>query len=136
MANMKIEDVEGIGATYGDKLRAAGCADTDTLLEKGCDRKGRQALAEATGLSEKNLLKWVNMADLFRIKGVGSEFAELLECAGVDTVKELANRNAANLAAKCAEVNEEKKLTRRVPNEAAVSEWIELAKGLPAKVTH
>ncbi len=76
------------------------------------------------------------MADLFRVSGVGSEYAELLECAGVDTVKELATRNAANLAAKCAEVNAEKNLTRRVPNEAAVADWIEQAKGLDPKVTH
>lgn len=136
MANMKIEEVEGIGATFGEKLRNAGIADTDTLLEKCCAKKGRGSLAEATGISEKNLLKWVNMADLFRINGVGSEYAELLECSGVDTVKELRNRNAANLAQKCAEVNAEKNLTRRVPNETMVSDWIEQAKGLEALVTH
>ena len=136
MANMKIEEVEGIGPAFGDKLRAAGVIDTDGLLERGCAQSGRKALAEATGISEKNLLKWVNMADLFRISGVGSEFAELLECAGVDTVKELRTRNAANLAKKCAEVNEEKKLTRRVPNESTVSGWIEQAKQLEPKVTH
>ncbi|MDJ0788694.1 MAG: DUF4332 domain-containing protein [Myxococcota bacterium] len=136
MANQKIDEVEGIGTAYSEKLRAAGVADTDTLLERGCARAGRKELAEASGLSEKQILKWVNMADLFRIKGVGSEYAELLECAGVDTVKELATRNAANLTARCAEVNEEKKLTRRVPNEAAITEWIEQAKTLPPKVTH
>ena len=136
MANMKIEEVEGIGPAFGEKLRGCGVGDTDTLLEKGCSQSGRKAIAEATGISEKNVLKWVNMADLFRINGVGSEFAELLECAGVDTVKELRTRNAANLAQKCAEVNEEKKLTRRVPNEATVSDWIEQAKQLEPKVTH
>ncbi len=136
MANMKIEDVEGIGPSYGEKLRGCGVADTDALLEKGCSRAGRKELAEAAGISETLVLKWVNMADLFRIQGVGSEYAELLECAGVDTVKELRNRNAANLAQKCAEVNEEKKLTRRVPSESVVGEWIEQAKQLDPKVTH
>ncbi|MEM7413176.1 MAG: DUF4332 domain-containing protein [Myxococcota bacterium] len=136
MANSKIEEIEGIGPAYAEKLAAAGIKDTDGLLEKCCDKKGRKATAETTGVSESQLLKWANMADLFRIKGVGSEYAELLECSGVDTVKELATRNAANLAAKMAEVNEEKNLTRRVPNEAAATDWVEQAKGLPAKITH
>lgn len=136
MANMKIDEVEGIGPSYGEKLRAMGVADTDLLLEKGCTKDGRKAIAEATGIPEKIVLKWVNMADLFRIQGVGSEFAELLECAGVDTVKELRTRNAANLAQKCAEVNDEKKLTRRVPSEATVSDWVEQAKQLDPVVTH
>lgn len=136
MANQKIEEIEGIGASYSAKLKEAGVADTDTLLERACAKTGRKTLAEATGLSEKLILKWVNMADLFRVKGIGSEYAELLECAGVDTVKELATRNAANLATKCAEVNEEKKLTRRVPTEAAMDDWVEQAKALDPKVTH
>lgn len=136
MANMKIEEVEGIGPTYGEKLVACGVADTDTLLEKGCTVKGRKALAEETGLSEKNILKWVNMADLFRIKGVGSEYADLLERAGVDTVKELQHRRADNLTAKMTEVNDEKKLTRRVPSESEVEGWINQAKELPPTVTH
>ena len=136
MANKKIQEIEGIGAAYGEKLAAAGVSDTDTLMERACEKKGRQELAEATGITETLILKWVNMADLFRINGVGSEFAELLECSGVDTVKELRNRNAENLAAKMAEVNEEKKLTRRVPNQDMVSDWIEQAKGLPPKITH
>ena len=136
MANMKIEDVEGIGPAYGEKLRAAGVGDTDGLLEKGSSKIGRKAIAEATDISETLLLKWVNMADLFRIRGVGAEFAELLECAGVDTVKELRTRNPANLAQKCAEVNQEKKLTRRVPDETTVGEWIEQAKHLDPVVTH
>ena len=136
MANQKIEEIEGIGPANGEKLRQAGIGDTDALLERCCSKQGRQQTAKDTGIGESQLLKWANMADLFRIKGVGSEYAELLECAGVDTVKELGTRNAENLAAKMAEVNEEKKLTRRVPNAAAVTDWVEQAKSLPAKISH
>ena len=136
MANKKIEEVEGIGPVNGEKLRAAGCATTDALLEAGCAKKGRVALAEKTGIGESQILKWVNMVDLFRINGVAGEYAELLECAGVDTVKELATRNAENLAAKVQEVNDEKKLTRRVPNLDAIKDWIQQAKSLPPTVTH
>ena len=136
MANMKIDAVEGIGPAYAEKLQAAGIKDTDALLEKACAPAGRKGLEAATGISGKLILKWANMVDLFRIKGVGAEFAELLECAGVDTVKELRNRNAANLATKMAEVNEEKKLTRAVPSEKQVTGWIEQAKGLPPKIEH
>lgn len=136
MANKKIEEIEGIGPALGEKLRDAGIKDTDTLLELCCEKKGRKEIAEKSGLSEKQLLKFANMADLFRISGVGQEYAELLECAGVDTVKELATRNAANLTEKMAEVNAEKNLTRRVPNLAAVEDWVKQAKGLPAKITH
>ena len=136
MANKKIDEIEGIGAAYAGKLAADGIGDTDSLLEKGCTKKGRAAIAEKCGISEKLVLKWVNMADLFRIKGVGSEYAELLECGGVDTVKELATRNAENLAAKLAEVNADKSLTRRVPSQSVVEEWVSQAKALPGKVTH
>ncbi len=136
MANMKIQDIEGIGPAYGEKLAAAGVDDTDALLEKGCSKTGRKALAEATSLSEKQILGWVNMADLCRVKGIGPEYAELLECSGVDTVAELATRNADNLAAKCAEVNEEKKLTRRVPTPSMVTDWVSQAKELPRKIEY
>jgi predicted flap endonuclease-1-like 5' DNA nuclease len=136
MANKKIEEIEGIGPATGEKLRAAGVKDTDSLLERGCTKGGRESLAEASGLSESQILKFVNMSDLFRIKGVGGEYAELLECAGVDTVKELGTRNAANLAQKLAEVNQEKKLTRRTPTPAQVEDWVSQAAELPAKVEH
>ncbi len=136
MANRKIQDIEGIGPAYGDKLSGAGITDTDGLLDKGCTRKGRKALAEASGLTEKQILKFVNMADLFRIKGVGPEYAELLECAGVDTVKELATRKPENLTAKMLEVNGEKNLTRQPPSESAVKGWVDEAKGLPGKVEY
>jgi len=131
MATHKIEDVEGIGPTIGQKLRNAGVGDTDLLLEKAKTPAGRKALAEAADLSEKQILKFANMVDLYRINGVGSEYAELLEAAGVDTVPELAQRNAENLAKKLAAVNEEKSLTRRVPSESEVTRWVEQAKGLP-----
>ncbi len=136
MANHKIEEIEGIGPAYGEKLRKAGIADTDSLLKLCCGAPGRKRVAEETGLSASQLLGWANAADLFRVSGVGPEFAELLEASGVDTVKELAQRNAANLAAKLAEVNGQKKLTRRVPDEAAVAAWVEQAKGLPRVIEH
>lgn len=136
MANKKIEEIEGIGPATGEKFRAAGVKDTDSLLERGCTRDGRKRLAEATGLSEPQILKFVNMSDLFRIKGVGGEYAEFLECAGVDTVKELSTRNAANLAQKLVEVNVEKKLTRRTPTPAQVEDWVRQVGELPAKVDH
>ena len=106
------------------------------MLKLCCDAKGRKSTAEKTGLSEAQLLKWANMADLMRIKGVGSEYSELLEAAGVDTVKELRNRNAANLATKMDEVNAEKNLTRTVPNEAVVQGWIDQAKEMDPLITH
>jgi predicted flap endonuclease-1-like 5' DNA nuclease len=132
----KIEEIEGIGPAYAEKLAAASIDTTDDLLKLCCDARGRKSTAEKTGVSEGQLLKWANMADLMRISGVGSEYSELLEAAGVDTVKELRNRNAANLAAKMAEVNETRKLTRTVPAEKAVSKWIEQAGVLDPLITH
>jgi predicted flap endonuclease-1-like 5' DNA nuclease len=132
----KIEQIEGIGKTYGDKLRAAGIATVTQLLKAGGDAKGRKALAGTTGLDESRLLEWVNRADLMRIKGIGTQYSDLLEAAGVDTVKELKMRNAGNLAARMAEINGEKKLTRAVPAEKMVAGWIEQAKGLAAAITH
>ena len=132
----KIEEIEGVGPAYAEKLSAADISTTDDLLDKCASKAGRAATAEATGLSEKLLLKWANMADLMRISGVGEEYSELLEVAGVDTVKELRNRNAENLAAKMAEVNEEKKLTRTVPSQSQVEKWVEQAKGLEPLITH
>ncbi len=136
MAQYKIEDVEGIGPAYGEKLRNAGVNNTDQLLTAGKTKKGRTDLAQKTGISDSLILKWVNMVDLYRIKGVGSEFSELLEASGVDTVKELKHRIAANLVKKMTEVNGAKKLTRVVPTEAVVADWIEQAKKLPAAVEY
>ena len=132
----KIQEIEGIGPAYAEKLAAADIDTTEELLKLCCDAKGRKATSEKTGASESQLLKWANMADLMRISGVGSEFSELLEAAGVDTVKELRNRNAQNLAAKMAEVNEQKKLTRTVPSEKTVADWVEQARSLDPLITH
>ncbi len=131
-----IEEIEGIGPSYAEKLGSAGIQSTDDLLSHCGSAQGRKDTAEKTGLSEKQLLKWANMADLMRIKGVGEEYSELLEAAGVDTVKELRNRNAENLATKMAEVNDEKKLTRQVPAAKTVADWVEQAKGLEPTITH
>jgi len=135
MAN-KIEDIEGIGPAYREKLASAKIATTDDLLNLCCDAKGRKATAATTGVSETHLLKWANMADLMRISGVGGEFAELLEASGVDTIKELRNRSADNLASKMKEVNDEKKLTRVVASAKVVEEWIDQAKKIDPKITH
>lgn len=136
MANKKIQEVEGIGPAYATKLAEAGITHTDKLLEACKTKKGRKDMAETTGISEKQILKWTNMVDLFRIKGVGGEYAELLEAAGVDTVKELKHRNAVNLAAKMIEINEQKKLTRRVPNAEMVEGWVNQAKELPGMIEY
>ena len=125
-----IEYVEGIGPVYGGKLKAIGIATSLDLLSKGATRKGRELIAEASGISSKLILRWVNHADLFRVKGVGSEWADLLEAAGVDTVVELAVRNPTNLYNKMVATNEEKKLTRQVPSAAQVEKWVEQAKTL------
>jgi len=132
----KIVEIEGIGPAYADKLSAAAIKTTNDLLKLCCDAKGRKITSEKTGVSEHQLLKWANMADLMRIKGIGSEFSELLEAAGVDTVKELRNRNAENLAAKMKEVNAVKKLTRTVPSEKTVTTWVSQAKSLDPLITH
>ena len=131
-----IEKIEGIGPKLGEALRNAGVRTVDDLLEAGAEKHSRMALAEKTGISESRLLKCVNMADLFRINGVASQYAELLESAGVDTVKELKHRNAENLATKMAEVNDEKRLVRRPPSATVVNDWISQAQKLPARVTH
>lgn len=132
----KIEEIEGIGPAFSEKLQGAGIATTDDLLSQCGSAKGREAVANKTGLSTRQLLKWANMADLMRISGVGEEYSELLEAAGVDTVKELKHRNAANLASKMAEVNDAKKLTRRTPSESQVAGWIDQAKSLGPMISH
>lgn len=132
----KVEEIEGVGPAYAEKLAAAGIKSVEDLLEQCGTRKGREKVAEATGISEKLILKWTNHADLMRIKGVGPEYAELLEAAGVDTVKELKHRNAENLAAKMKEVSEAKKITRQSPSVSQVADWIEQAKGLEPKISH
>jgi predicted flap endonuclease-1-like 5' DNA nuclease len=131
-----IVDVEGIGQVYADKLKEHGVKTTEELLKAGATPKGREDLAAVTGITEKLILKWVNKADLFRIKGVGSEYSDLLEAAGVDTVPELAKRRADNLTSKMTEVNQQKKLVRKLPTEAQVGGWIEAAKVLPRVLSY
>lgn len=131
MANYKVIEVEGIGPVMAGKLNDAGINMTDQLLQACKTKANRKALAEKSGIDEAKILKFANMVDLFRINGVGSEYAELLEAAGVDTVKELATRKAENLTQKMAEVNESKKLVRRLPVLKMVEDWISQAKALP-----
>lgn len=132
----KIAEIEGVGAAYAQKLEGAGVKTTEALLEKAATKKGRAALAEETGIPEKLILKWANHADLFRIKGVAGQFAELLEAAGVDTVKELRHRVAANLHAKLVEINDAKNLCNRVPAVSEVERMIEQAKTLDPIMTY
>lgn len=132
----KLTEIEGIGATYTGKLEAIGISTLEELLEAGSTPKGRKTLADETDISSKLILKWVNRADLFRISGIGEEYADLLEVAGVDTVPELAQRNPANLYQTIVEVNEEKNLVRRVPGENQVKGWVEQAKELPRVITY
>ena len=133
---MNIEKIEGIGPKYAKELRKVGIKTTNRLLKDGGSKKGRQELAEKTGLSETLILEWVNLADLMRIKGVGEEYSDLLEEAGVDSVKELRNRRADNLYKAVLDVNAKKKLVRRPPSEKEIKGWIEEAKKLPPVVTH
>ena len=132
----KIIDIQGIGPVYAEKLEAAGIKKVSDLLEIGKTAKGRKELEDKTGIRHDLILTWVNHADLFRIKGVGPQFAELLEAGGVDTVKEFAHRNAANLVKKLEEVNEKEHRTRRVPTEKEIQKMIDQAKELPAVVTY
>jgi predicted flap endonuclease-1-like 5' DNA nuclease len=132
----KIIDVEGIGEVYARKLEDAGIATTEALLEQGATRAGRQKIEKTTGISHALLLRWVNHVDLFRIKGVQTQYAELLEAAGVDSIPELAQRDPAHLHPKLVETNETKKLVRKVPTQKQVSDWIGQAKKLPRAVTY
>ncbi len=134
---MKIEDVEGIGPVYAGKLSAAGVTTTDDLLEQGAKPGGRKSLEEATGIGGAQILEWVNHVDLTRVKGVGSEYSDLLEAAGVDSPAELAQRNASNLAATVQEVVAARPGTvRRIPTESEIQGWIDQAKALPKVVEH
>jgi len=134
---MRIEDVEGIGPVYAGKLEAAGVTSTDDLLERGAKPSGRHALEEATGIAHALILEWVNHVDLMRINGVGSEYSDLLEAAGVDSPAELARRNAANLATTIDEVVAARPhIVRRAPNETELLDWIDQSKKLPKIVEH
>lgn len=132
----KIIEIEGIGPAYAEKLMAIGIETVEALLERGAAPAGRKAIAEETGITGKLILRWVNHADLFRIKGVGEEYADLLEAAGVDTVPELAQRNPENLHKKLQEINDEKNLVRKTPSLSAVQGWVAQAKELPRVITY
>ena len=131
-----ITDIEGIEADSAATLKSVGIRTTEKLLEAAKNPKGRRALSEKTGIDEKRILRWANMADRMRIRGVGEEYAELLQAAGVDTVRELKYRNPANLAKAMAQANAKRKLVRVLPSERAVVRWIEQAKKLPLKITY
>ena len=134
---MNIEEIEGVGEVHGAHFRAAGVLSTEELLSRGATTKGREELAAATGISHKLILTWVNHADLMRIDGVGPEYSDLLEAAGVDSPAELAQRNSHNLAQTFQELDAARPDTvRRVPSEATVAGWIEQAKTLPKVVEH
>ncbi len=132
----QLSEIEGIGAAYDEKLKSVGINTIEQLLEICCEKKSRKKIAAETGISEKLILNWVNRADLSRINGVSTQYADLLEHAGVDTVPELAQRNAENLHNKMKEVNEEKKLVRKTPALSQVEKWVAEAKELPRVITH
>jgi predicted flap endonuclease-1-like 5' DNA nuclease len=132
----KVVDVEGIGPVYAKKLNEAGIKTTDDLLKAGATAKGREELAKKAGVDEKHILEWVNRSDLYRIKGVGRQYSDLLENAGVDTVVELATRAPENLVAKMLEVNAAKKLVKRLPPLVSVKKWVEQAKNLKRAVEY
>ena len=128
--------IEGIGEKYATKLKMIGISTTETLLERGKTPQGRQEIADKSGITKTLILEWVNLADLFRIKGVGEEYSDLLEEAGVDTVVELAQRNPANLYQSVVDVNQKKKLVRKLPSQDQVSEWVKQSKKLPRVVKY
>ncbi|RLA21070.1 MAG: DUF4332 domain-containing protein [Gammaproteobacteria bacterium] len=132
----KLSDIEGIGETYAAKLKDADVTTIEKLLDMGCEIKGRKEIAAGSGISEKQILNWVNRADLSRVKGISTQYADLLECAGVDTVPELAQRNAENLFKKMEEVNTEKNLVRKIPSLSAVEDWVKQAGTLPRKINY
>ena len=136
MPDYKVSEIEGIGDVYSAKLEQAGIKKVNDILEKGKSASGRKALAQSTGIDAKLILKWVNLGDLFRVKGIGKEYSELLEKAGVDTVKELRNRNPENLAQAMINVNREKRLVRQTPCQKRVIDWVEHAKNLPPIVSY
>lgn len=132
----KLTDIEGIGITLARKLRSGGVGSTDALLLRGANKNGRRVISKTSGIDESRILRFVNQVDLMRVRGIGAEYAELLEAAGVDTVPELAGRNPSNLARALREVNAKKHLVRAVPTEIRISNWIAQARRLGRVVTH
>lgn len=133
---MKITKIEGIGPTYASNLTGRGIKTTEGLLKAAASRKGREELSEQTGISNHLILEWANRADLMRVKGVGEEYSDLLEAAGVDTVKELAYRNPDNLHKSLLITNNEKRLVRRPPSLSEVQSWVSQSKSLPPVIRY
>ena len=131
-----IDTIEGISHKQATSLRKARIRTVEALLKKGATRKGRREIAASTNQSEKLILEWVNRADLMRVRGVGEEYSDLLEAAGVDTVKELRRRNPGNLLTSMVEVNTKQRLVRRLPTEAMVERWVEHARDLEVIITY
>jgi predicted flap endonuclease-1-like 5' DNA nuclease len=136
MANYPVRDISDIGADDAGRLKSAGIRTTLGLLDAAKNPKGRKLLAEEIGIDEKRILSWANTADRMRIKGIGSEYADLLQAAGVDTVKELKYRNPARLAEALAEINAKRKLARVLPSPRAVERWVEQAKRIQLKISY
>jgi len=136
MANKKLSDIEGIGPSYAKKLQAAGIRSVSGLLKQCASKSDRKKVALASNISESTILKWANMADLYRVKGIGSEYSQLMEKAGVDTVKELKMRVPKNLHDKMVEINTKKKLVRQLPSLSKVESFVKQAKSLGAKITY
>jgi predicted flap endonuclease-1-like 5' DNA nuclease len=132
----KLESIEGIGLVYAGELRKGGVGSIDSLLKKGATKKGREEMATVTGLSEVRILEWVNRADLYRVKGVGGQYSDLLEQSGVDTVVELAQRNPKNLHVTLLETNERCHLVHKLPTESQVKAWVRYAKSLKRVVEY
>jgi predicted flap endonuclease-1-like 5' DNA nuclease len=133
---MRIADIEGIGSVYARKLTKVGIRSTDALLKRGATVKGRKEIVKASGISHKLILEWVNLADLYRVKGIGSEYSDLLEEAGVDTVVELAKRDPVKLNATMEQVNQKKNLVNKMPGVKVVRKWVRGAKKLPRVVKY
>jgi predicted flap endonuclease-1-like 5' DNA nuclease len=131
-----IIDVEGIGEVYAQKLTEAGIVTTQALLKEGATPAGRKKIEKATGIGHALILRWINHVDLFRIKGVQKQYAELLEASGVDSIPELAQRDPKHLHPKMVEVNEKKKLVRKLPTSTQVADWVAQAKKLPRVITY
>ncbi|RPJ07635.1 MAG: DUF4332 domain-containing protein [Spirochaetaceae bacterium] len=132
----KLEEVEGIGPKYAAMLKKAGVRGTGDLLKKGGKPEGRKSISDKSGITTKMILEWVNHVDLFRVKGIGSEYSDLLEEAGVDTIPELCQRKSDNLFQKMVSVNTSKKLVRKLPTEKQIAGWISQAKKLPSAITY
>ena len=131
-----IADIEGIGPKYASKLALAGIATSEDMLDLCSDPEGREAVVEATGLGMEKILRWANLADLMRINGIGPQFSELLEAAGVDTVKELRHRNAENLTLTLDDVNARRSLTRVTPASTTVAKWVERARQTKPRISY